>query len=354
MFPLGRVRLFPRNPHKMRIQTLVAGVCAAALIPTIALAQQTCEQRQGARVVGTLAGAGIGALAGSAIASHGNRNEGAVVGGVARALIGNQATKGKPDCARAYGFYDNQGAWHANTFPRGEATGYFNRDGGWVEGAPRGYYGRDGRWVQANTDASASGYYANNAWVPASASGYYGQDGRWIAATSGYYDRSGQWISGLATGRYDAEGHWMEGQASGRRDASGAWVADPQPGYYDKGRWVRGEAFGYYDARGQWIATEARSQHANMPQDPKRVGQGAPSIDERQAQLSERIDRGEQNGRLSQAEVSQARRTLVAIERQERSLRTRQGHLGPKGQSIIMARLDGLSKSLRVDVRDIY
>lgn len=336
----------------MRIQTLVAGACAAALIPTLALAQQTCEQRQSTRVVGTLAGAGIGALAGSAIAGHGARNEGAVVGGVAGALIGNQATKGKQDCASAYGFYDNQSAWHANTVARGQATGYFNREGGWVEGAPRGYYGRDGRWVQANTDASASGYYANNLWVPASADGYYAQDGRWIAAASGYYDRSGQWISGPATGRYDADGHWMEGQASGRRDASGAWIADPQPGYYDKGRWVRGEAFGYYDARGQWIATDARVQQIGLTQDGPRSA--ASSIDERQAQLAERIDRGARNGRLSRAEVSQARRTLVAIERQERSLRNRQGHLGPRGQALITARLDGLSRTLGADARDIY
>lgn len=338
----------------MRIQTLAAGVCAAALIPTIALAQQTCEQRQSNRVVGTLAGAGIGALAGSAIAGHGARDEGAVIGGVAGALIGNQATKGKQDCARAYGFYDNQGGWHANTVARGDASGYFDRDGAWVEGAPRGYYGRDGRWVQANTDASASGYYANNLWVPASAGGYYAQDGRWIAAASGYYDRSGQWLSGPATGRYDADGHWMEGQASGRRDASGAWIADPQPGYYDKGRWVRGETFGYYDARGQWIATDGRVQHVNMNQGGPRAGFAAPSVDERQAQLAERINRGAQNGRLSRAEVSQARRTLVAIERQERSLRTRQGYLGPKGRATIMARLDDLSKSLRLDVRDVY
>jgi hypothetical protein len=337
----------------MRIQTLVAGACAAALIPTVVLAQQTCEQRQSNRVVGTIAGAGIGAVAGGAIAGHGNRNEGAVIGGVAGALIGNQVTKGQPNCARAYGFYDNQGAWHANAVARGGATGYFDRDGGWVEGAPRGHYGRDGRWVQANTDASASGYYANNLWVPASASGYYDQDGRWIAAASGYYDQSGQWISGPATGRYDADGRWMADQTSGRRDASGAWITDPQPGHYDKGRWVRGETAGYYDARGQWIATDGQGPVKSSAMDHRREP-GALSIDDRQALLAARIDRGARNGRLSRAEVYQARRTLVAIERQERSLRTRRGYLGPRGQAIITTRLDGLSESLGADARDIY
>ena len=59
----------------MRIQTLVAGVCAAALIPTAALAQQTCEQRQNNRIAGTVVGAGIGAIAGGAIGAYMDRQE---------------------------------------------------------------------------------------------------------------------------------------------------------------------------------------------------------------------------------------------------------------------------------------
>jgi len=167
----------------MRIQTLVAGVCAAALIPNAALAQQTCEQRQNNRIAGTVVGAGIGAIAGSAVAGRGDRNEGAVIGGLAGALVGNQIAKGRPDCTRAYGYYDNNGAWHANAVARNNAQGYFDRNGAWVEGAPHGYYDRDARWVQADTDASAAGYYdARGLWVPASASGYYTQDGRWVPA----------------------------------------------------------------------------------------------------------------------------------------------------------------------------
>src|SRR5213592_383512 len=138
----------------MRIQTLVAGVCAAALLPTVALAQQTCEQRQSNRVAGTVVGAGVGALAGSAVAGHGDRTEGAVIGGLAGALLGNQISKGsRADCAHAYGYYDNNGAWHANAVARNSAAGYFDRTGTWVEGAPRGYYGNDGRWVDAASDA---------------------------------------------------------------------------------------------------------------------------------------------------------------------------------------------------------
>ena len=60
----------------MRIHQLVAGVAVAALMPTLALAQTTCEQRSTNRVVGTVAGAGLGALLGSAIAGHGDRTTG--------------------------------------------------------------------------------------------------------------------------------------------------------------------------------------------------------------------------------------------------------------------------------------
>ncbi|HEY8617082.1 glycine zipper 2TM domain-containing protein [Phenylobacterium sp.] len=331
----------------MRIQTLVAGVCAAALIPSLAVAQQTCEQRQNGRVAGTVAGAGLGALAGSAVAGRGDRTEGAVIGGIAGALLGNQVTKGKPDCSRAYGYYDNNGLWHANTVASSDAAGYFDRNGAWVEGAPRGHYDRDGRWVQVASDASAAGYYDSaGRWVPASASGYYTQDGRWVAAAApGHYDRSGRWIEGPSTGRYNADGQWLSGQASGRRDANGVWVADPQPGYYANGRWVRGEARGYYDTRGRWIPTDAQQQRADY------AAEGGRSIDDRQADLAQRISRNIENGRLSRAEGQHAMRTLAAIEREERSLRNRRGVLGPAAQATINARLDTLSANIREDVR---
>jgi hypothetical protein len=147
----------------MRIRTLAAGACVAVLLPATALAQQTCEQRQANRVAGTVVGAGVGALAGSAVAGHGDRNEGAVIGGLAGAVIGNQLSKGgRADCAHAYGYYDNQGAWHASSVARSSAAGYFDRNGNWVVGAPRGQY-------------DSHGY-----WAPAGVSGYYDAAGRWI------------------------------------------------------------------------------------------------------------------------------------------------------------------------------
>jgi hypothetical protein len=123
----------------MRTGNLIEGLCAAALIPSAALAQQTCQERQSSRVAGTVVGAGVGALAGSAIAGRGDRSEGAVIGGLAGAIVGNQVSKdsrSRADCARAYGYYDNNGMWHANAVAQREASGYFDRNGDWVEGAP--------------------------------------------------------------------------------------------------------------------------------------------------------------------------------------------------------------------------
>src|SRR3954451_17339669 len=99
----------------MRNHLFLAGAAVAALIPMSALAQTSCEQRQANRAVGTIAGAGIGALLGSAVAGHGDRTAGAVVGGLGGALVGNQLAKSNADCAHAYGYYDNAGAWHAST-----------------------------------------------------------------------------------------------------------------------------------------------------------------------------------------------------------------------------------------------
>jgi hypothetical protein len=294
-------------------------------------------------------GAGVGAIAGSAVAGRGDRNEGAVIGGIAGALIGNQVAKGQADCARAYGFYDDHGAWHANAVARNDAAGYFNRDGNWIEGAPHGHYDRDGRWVQATTDVSSAGYYdSRGLWVPASADGYYTQDGRWVAAAApGHYDRSGRWVAEPSTGRYNSDGVWMPGQASGRRNVDGVWISDPQPGHYENGRWIRGEARGYYDGRGRWFSTDVRQQGHDQANSQSRQ-----NIDERQAWLDQRIRRGIESGRLSRSEGYGALRELAAIERQERSLRTRGGNLGPRGQTIITARLDRLSETIHDDLRD--
>ena len=136
----------------MRNSMIAGGVAALALIPSLAAAQQTCEERRNNRVAGTVVGAALGAIAGSAVAGRGDRNEGAVIGGVGGAVIGNQLAKGgnNGDCRRAYGFYDNQGVWHSNAVDRSYAQGYYDRNGVWVDGRPpAGDWDRNGRWAMS-------------------------------------------------------------------------------------------------------------------------------------------------------------------------------------------------------------
>lgn len=123
----------------MNRNTLLAAVAVAVLLPSAALAQETCEQRAQNRVAGTVVGAGVGALLGSALSGHGHKSTGAVVGGVAGAVIGNQVAKGPKDCQHAYGWYDNEGRWHANRVDASVAHGYYDQRGEWVEGMPADY-----------------------------------------------------------------------------------------------------------------------------------------------------------------------------------------------------------------------
>ena len=336
----------------MRKHLLAAGLAAATLIPSAALAQQTCEQRQASRVGTAVAGAGIGALLGGAVAGRDDRTKGALIGAAAGGLLASQLNKGAADCAKAYGYYDNNGMWHATNVTQANAQGYYDRDGAWVNGAPNGHYDGQGRWVSANTNAQASGYYDRNGrYVPVSASGYYDTNDQWVAgAASGYYDRNGRWVAGPAVGRYDANGRWMPGQASGRRDANGVWIADAQPGYYDNGRWISGQAQGYYDTQGRWIATApfVGGQATNASYE-SRGGWGEASADirSRQAWLDQRIRRGLNDGSLTRMEADRALRELAMIRRQEAGMRRYRGQLGPRDTVTIQARLDTLRQSIR-------
>ncbi len=56
-----------------------------------------CERdRSNNRAAATVVGAGVGAVAGSAIAGNNSNTAGTVAGGVAGAIIGNQLAKGDP------------------------------------------------------------------------------------------------------------------------------------------------------------------------------------------------------------------------------------------------------------------
>src|SRR5690242_4200249 len=154
----------------MRKQLLVAGIAVATLLPTLAFAQVTCEQRSANRTAGTVVGGVAGALLGSAVAGHGEKGAGAAIGGVGGAIAGNQLARGDRDCAHAYGYYDNDARWHASDATaigrydgdhrwradpnKQSATGYYDRHGDWVDGQPNGYYDSRGEWMAR----SANGY----------------------------------------------------------------------------------------------------------------------------------------------------------------------------------------------------
>ena len=141
----------------MRKLLLIAGV-AALTIPGLANAQTTCHhEKNNDRVVGTIVGAGLGALLGSAIAGHHDRGVGAVAGAVGGGVVGNAVGGSAVHCDRYdNGYYDRDGNWRA---ANGYGSGYYDRDGRWVGAAPTGggYYDRDGRWVERAPDSERYG-----------------------------------------------------------------------------------------------------------------------------------------------------------------------------------------------------
>jgi hypothetical protein len=335
----------------MEKHLLAAGIAAAALLPSFAVAQTSCEQQHNNRVAGTVAGAGIGALAGGAVAGHDDRTTGAIIGAIAGGVIGNQVTKPKADCAHAYGFYDGNGVWHANGVETANAAGYFDRTGTWVDGAPNGYYDSQNRWVAANTSNSTGGYRDREGrWVPASASGYYAADGRWVAgAAPGYYDTNGRWIAGQAIGRYDESGRWRPGQPAGNRDANGRWVADPQPGYYENGRWRAGTVVGYYDAQGRFVQTAVeQGRHNAGPSDQARADwSGAPAgFTQRATWLESRVRRGMERGQMSRRDASRTLRALTSLRQEERGLPHRRDVLSRRDETRMMAKLDDIAAEI--------
>ena len=331
-------------------------ITAALLVsPSTVLAQVNCQQHSDTRVIGTVAGGGIGAVLGNVIAGQGDKTLGTIIGGVGGAVLGNQIAKPGNDCAHAYGYYDKAGAWHANDVRGDTATGYFDRDSRWVDGAPQGRYDSSNRWVASNAGGQNGYRDERGNWVPASANGYYDSSGGWTAVNvnqgggygqrdgmvPGYYS-NGRWVAGPTSGRYDANGRWIAGVPAGRRNANGVWVADSQPGYYDQyGRWNRGVVVGSYDDRGRWV------KGGN--------GYGQNGIVDSRARLDrieQRIDRGIQDRSLDRREANNAISEVASIRRYDRSLRNRNGAISVRNAALVDVRIDRLSERLRFDRND--
>ncbi len=331
----------------MRKILLSATMLAALAVPTLAGAQQTCEQHRNTRTGATVAGGVAGALLGAVIAGKGSNTEGALIGGAGGALIGNQIAKaGKDDCINAYGYYDRAGTWHANNGRASVQTGYYDRDGNWVDGVPRGYYD-NGRWVPSNVDTARAGYRDQDGrWIPVTSNGYYDADNRYQqGVVSGYYD-NGRWVEGRTSGRYDASGRWIRGAPAGRQDANGNWIYDPQPGYWNNGRWIAGTTRGYYDTRGTWISVVGYAGNEVRPGNTADSSQPR-DVQSRIARIDQRITRGESDRSLSRSEVYRARTELKSVRRYANSLTNRRGRLNTRNEALVQARIDRLSDMIR-------
>lgn len=335
----------------MKKYIIIASLALAALTPTMASAQDDgCRRDSNGRIIGTAVGAGAGGLLGNVIAGRGDKTEGTIIGAVVGAVIGNQVSKSDRGCNRAYGYYDQEGRWHATGVSANEARGYYDRDGRWVEGQPNGYYD-NGRWVASNSNSG--GYVDSNGyWVPTSAAGYYDRDNRWVGGTaSGYYDTNGRWVAGPTRGRYDSRGRWIAGDTGYASEANGNWNSVEQPGYYDNnGRWRAGKAYGYYDARGQWVATRDNG-YGNNNSD-YRPGNGQYDMNQMPTEIGTRITwlreyvrAGVQAQRINRTDAQYARTELRSIESQNQMF-NRDGRFTQREENTVTRRLDRLTTRL--------
>lgn len=346
----------------MNSRILFTGIALSILTPSVAMAQDDgCRRDGNGRIVGTAIGAGAGGVLGNVIAGRGDKAEGSIIGAVVGAVIGNQVSKSnRGDCRTAYGFFDEQGRWHATGVNANEARGYYDRNGAWVEGQPNGYYD-NGRWVIASGDRDSAGYIDRDGhWVPASSVGYYDRNNRWVGGTAtGYYDTNGRWVAGPTRGRYDARGRWIAGDTGYANENSANWNAVEQPGYYDNGRWVAGRVYGYYDARGRWVSTRDNSNQSSgyRAEAQYRPGSGQYDLSQMPGDISARIswmrdyvNTAAQSQQMDRTNAQYARRELAAIEAQNRQF-NRDGRFTQREEQMIDRRLDRLTNRIQKNNR---
>jgi len=130
----------------MRRTLMVAGLVAALAAPSVTDARTYCQQRAHDRkVVGTLVGAGVGALVGNAV-SHRN---GALIGGVGGAVVGNQVSRVKCDDRRVH--YRSRAVVRRPAYaPRYDSASYRGAPGA-CHYENRPYYDERGQMIYAPT-----------------------------------------------------------------------------------------------------------------------------------------------------------------------------------------------------------
>lgn len=174
--------------------------------------------------------------------------------------------------------------------------------------------------------------------------GFYDNDGRWHTnavnrdVARGYYDRNGRWADGTPNGYYDNNGVWVTATSSMRQ------------GYYDNnGRWVPPQVDGYYDSNNRWVAVTAQPpRYADAGDGWRDAPRDARS---RADWLRTRINRAEDDRRLSHREADNLRADLRNIEAREARMPHRNGGLNYQDEQIIQAQLDDLNRDFRQDMR---
>jgi hypothetical protein len=129
----------------MKNSIFLTGIALSILTPSIVMAQvDGCRRDGNGRIIGTAIGAGAGGVLGNVVAERGDKTEGAIIGAIVGAVIGNQVSKSdRGNCRTAYGFYDEQGRWHATGVSTSDARGYYDARGRWVSTRQGNYQNND-------------------------------------------------------------------------------------------------------------------------------------------------------------------------------------------------------------------
>jgi hypothetical protein len=147
----------------------VLAALAAGALATPSFARDPCQQRKHNNgTAGAVIGGIAGAVLGNNVARGGGRTGGTIIGGVAGAAIGNSVGRSGTKCeGYAYynpnsGYYDRDGRWHsysANTYYNGGYNGQYGYNNGYYAGQygsdtssyNRGYYDSYGNWHYYST-----------------------------------------------------------------------------------------------------------------------------------------------------------------------------------------------------------
>ena len=186
---------------------LIAIATSVLAIPTFSLAQNAdysrgynpdtqCQQNvNNSRLGGGVVGAGVGAIAGSNIAGHNNRKEGAVIGAVLGAVVGSQIGRDRVACDDRY---QTQG--RHTQYDNGPHVDYGNTTYG-NNGYNNGHYGNGGYDNGYNNGQYGNNHYGN---------GHYGngQYGNGQYGNSGYNNPQYGNRYPMSQARYEAPRHY--------------------------------------------------------------------------------------------------------------------------------------------------